>query len=139
MDLDSALGFAAANRRSILITVRRNGRPQSSNIFHVVQGGRLLVSAVVERAKARNAARDPRVSVHVLGPDFWSYAVIEGRAALTPVAAAPDDPTVDALVAYYRAAQGEHPDWAQYRAAMVAEHRLLITVTPEHCYGTLPA
>jgi len=76
--------------------------------------------------------------VHVLGPDFWSYAVIEGQASLTPVARAADDATVDALVEYYRAAQGDHPDWGSYRAAMVGEHRLLITVTPEHCYGALP-
>jgi len=110
VDLAAALDFAAANRRSILVTLRRNGRPQSSNIFHVVRDGLLVISAVAERAKARNAARDPRVSVHVLGPDFWSYAVIEGQASLTPVARAADDATVDALVEYYRAAQGDHPD-----------------------------
>ena len=68
MDLDAALAFAAANRRSILITLRRSGRPRSSNIFHVVGEGCLFISAVAERAKARNAARDNRVSVHVLGP-----------------------------------------------------------------------
>ncbi len=138
VDLDTALDFAAANRRSILITLRRNGRPQSSNIFHVVSDGKLLISAIADRAKAINVGRDPRVSVHVLGPDFWSYVVIEGTATLTPVTTDPDDATADALVAYYRAAQGEHKDWAEYRTAMVREHRLVISVTPEHAYGRLP-
>ncbi|MGF1663680.1 MAG: PPOX class F420-dependent oxidoreductase [Kineosporiaceae bacterium] len=138
MDLDSALSFAADNRRSILLTLRGNGRPQSSNVMHLVRDGRILVSVTDGRAKTRNARRDPRVSLHVLGPDFWSYAVVEGDASLSPVAAAPDDPTVEALVDYYRAAAGEHPDWDEYRAAMVAEGRLLLTVEPTHAYGMLP-
>jgi PPOX class probable F420-dependent enzyme len=138
MDLATALAFAADHRRSILLTLRGNGRPQSSNVMHLVSDGRILVSVTDDRAKTRNARRDPRVSLHVLGPDFWSYAVLEGDAALSPVAAAPDDDTVEALVAYYRAAAGEHPDWDEYRAAMVADRRLLLTIEPTHAYGMLP-
>jgi PPOX class probable F420-dependent enzyme len=138
MDLDTALSFATDNRRSILLTLRGNGRPQSSNVMHLVSDGRILVSVTDDRAKTRNARRDPRVSLHVLGPDFWSYVVVEGDASLSPVAAAPDDDTVEALVGYYRAAAGEHPDWQEYRAAMVADRRLLLTVEPTHAYGMLP-
>jgi PPOX class probable F420-dependent enzyme len=138
MDLDTALAFAADHRRSILLTLRGNGRPQSSNVMHLVSEGRILVSVTDDRAKTRNARRDPRVSLHVLGPDFWSYAVLDGDAALSPVAAAPDDDTVEALVAYYRAAAGEHPDWDEYRATMVADRRLLLTIEPTHAYGMLP-
>lgn len=138
VDLDTALSFAERNRRSILLTLRSNGRPQSSNVMHVVDSGRLLVSVTEDRAKTRNARRDPRVSLHVLGPDFWSYAVIEGDAELSPAAAHPDDATVEALVAYYRAASGEHPDWDEYRSAMVEDRRLLLTVTPSHAYGMIP-
>lgn len=139
MDLDVVVRFATENRRSVLVTIKRDGRPQSSNVMHVVDDGTFLVSVTDDRAKTRNARRDPRVSLHVSAPDFWSYVVVDGRADLTPVAADPGDDTVDALVAYYRAAAGEHPDWDEYRRVMVAEKRLLLRVTPEHAYGMLPS
>jgi len=61
--------------------------------------------------------------------------VVEGTAALTPVAADPQDDTVEQLIAYYRAGNGEHPDWDDYRAAMVADGRLIAAVHPERAYG----
>ena len=138
MDIRTALGFAAAHPRSILITLRRDGRPQSSNVLHVVDGEELLVSVTDDRAKTRNARRDPHVSLHVSSDDFWSYVVIDGDAELTPTAQVPDDATADALVAYYRAGSGEHPDWREYREAMVRDRRLLLRVRPTHAYGVLP-
>ena len=77
-------------------------------------------------------------SLHVTRDDFYAYAVIEGRAELTPVAADPDDATVDELVEYYRAVAGEHPDWDDYRRAMVADGRLVLRLHPERAYGMLP-
>lgn len=138
MELDVAVSFATENRRSVLVTLKRDGRPQSSNVMHVVEDGQFLVSVTDDRAKTRNVRRDPRVSLHVSAPDFWSYVVVEGTADLSPVAASVDDPTVEALVAYYRAAAGEHPDWDDYRRVMVREKRLLLRVTPSHAYGMLP-
>ena len=138
MDIDAALAFAAEHRRSILVTLRRDGRPQSSNVLHVTDGRGLLVSVTDDRAKTRNARRDPRVSLHISSDDFWSYVVIDGDAELTPTAQQPDDDTVEALVAYYRAGGGEHPDWAEYRAAMVREGRLVLRIRPTHAYGMLP-
>lgn len=138
MDLRTALAYATEHRRSVLITLRRDGRPQSSNVMHVVQDGCLVVSVTDDRAKTRNARRDPRVSVHVGAEDFWSYVVVDGTAELTPVARDPRDATVEALVGYYRAAAGEHPDWDEYRDVMVREGRLLLRVHPERAYGMLP-
>ncbi|MFC5381178.1 PPOX class F420-dependent oxidoreductase [Aquipuribacter nitratireducens] len=138
MELPTALAFATEHRRSVLVTLRRDGRPQSSNVMHVVQDGCLVVSVTDDRAKTRNARRDARVSLHVSAPDFWSYVVIDGTAELTPVAADPGDATVEALVGYYRDAAGEHPDWDDYRREMVRERRLLLRVRPEHAYGMLP-
>lgn len=135
MDLDSALSFAAGHRRGVLITLRRDGRPQSSNVLHVVDDGTLLVSVTDDRAKTRNVRRDPRVSLHVSSPDFWSYVVLEGDAELTPVTTSPHDATAEALVAYYRAAAGEHEDWEDYRAAMVRDRRLLLRIAPQRAYG----
>lgn len=138
MDVETAVEFARRRHQGVLVTLRRNGRPQTSNVLFVVLDGRPVLSVTADRAKTHNAERDPRVSLHVLGDDFWSYVVLEGTAGLSPVAASVDDATVDGLVAYYQAAMGEHPNWAEYRAAMVADRRRLLTISADHAYGRLP-
>ncbi|WP_280251603.1 PPOX class F420-dependent oxidoreductase [Nocardia abscessus] len=139
MELAAAVDFARDHRRSVLTTIRRNGRPQLSNVLHVVGAdGRIRISITADRAKYHNLVRDPWAALHVTREDFFAYAVLEGTVELTPVAAAPDDPTVDALVDYYRTATGEHPDWDEYRNAMVTDRRALVLFTPTHAYGMLP-
>jgi PPOX class probable F420-dependent enzyme len=136
MDLDTALDYARTHRRAVLITLKADGRPQSSNVMQWTDAeGVVRVSVTDARAKVRNLRRDPRVSIHVTADDFWSYAVLEGDAELTPVAVDPADPTVDELVAYYRALNGEHPDWDDYRTAMVTDRRLVLRLRPTHAYG----
>ena len=71
------------------------------------------------------------------GDTFWQYLVLDGEADLTPEAAAPDDATVEELISVYRAVQGEHPDWDEYRAAMVSEGRLVIRLRPTYAYGQI--
>jgi PPOX class probable F420-dependent enzyme len=138
MELAAAVAFARDQRRSVLTTIRRNGRPQLSNVLHVVgDDGRIRISITADRAKYHNLVRDPWAALHVTRDDFFAYTVLEGTAELTPVAAAPDDPTVDALVDYYRTATGEHPDWDEYRNAMVTDRRALVLFTPTHAYGML--
>jgi PPOX class probable F420-dependent enzyme len=139
MDLDTALTYSRAHSRAVLITLKSDGRPQSSNVIQWTDDDGLVhVSVTDTRAKVRNLRRDPRVSIHVTADDFWSYVVLEGDAELTPVAASPDDATVDELVAYYRALNGEHPDWDDYRRAMVADQRLVLRLRPSHVYGMTP-
>lgn len=136
MDLDAALDYARAERRCVLVTLKADGRPQTSNVFQWTDAeGVVRISLTDDRAKTRNLRRDPRVSLHLTTEDFWSYVVLEGEADLSPVAAAPDDTTCEELVAYYRAMQGEHPDWDDYRAAMVADRRLVLRVRPTYAYG----
>lgn len=91
-----------------------------------------------DRAKTRNAARDPRVSLQVSSSDFWSYVIAEGEAELSPVTTDPNDATAGALVELYRSLAGEHPDWEDYRAAMIAERRQLLSFAITHAYGQLP-
>jgi hypothetical protein len=74
----------------------------------------------------------------VTAADFWSYVVLEGDADLSPVAAAVDDATVDELVLLYREMVGKHPDWDEYRAAMVADQRLVLRLRPTRAYGMVP-
>jgi PPOX class probable F420-dependent enzyme len=135
---DAALyDLLATARQGVLATLRRDGRPQLSTVTHYFdrQAAQLLVSITDARAKTKNMRRDSRVSVQASSPDGWSYAVAEGRAVLSPVAESPDDATVAALIELYRKIQGEHPDWPEYRAAMVADRRLVLTVEVERVYG----
>jgi PPOX class probable F420-dependent enzyme len=136
MQLHDALEFIRDRRQGVLITLKADGRPQSSNIaFTVGDDDRIRVSITDTRAKTANMRRDPRVSLHVNREDFYAYAVIEADATLTPVAASADDSTVDRLVEYYRAVAGEHPDWDEYRSVMVSDRRVLMTMTVERVYG----
>ena len=136
MELADALAFVRARKNGVLTTIRANGRPQLSNILYVPgDDGVLRISVTDSRAKTKNMRRDPRVSLYVPGDNFWQFVVVEGTAELTPVAADPHDDTVEQLIAYYRAGNGEHSDWDDYRAAMVADGRLIAAVHPERAYG----
>jgi PPOX class probable F420-dependent enzyme len=136
MELKEGLDFVWARKQGVLTTIRTNGRPQLSNILYIPgDDGLLRISITDSRAKTANMRRDPRVSLYVLGDNFWQYVVLEATAELSPVATDPHDDTVEQLIAYYRAGNGEHPDWDDYRAAMVADGRLICTVHPERAYG----
>ncbi len=101
-----------------------------------VDGPTVRVSVVDGRAKVANLRRDPRASLLVTSEDGWSYAVLEGDAQLSPVAHAEDDDTVDELVELFRTIRGEdHPDWPEYRAAMVADARLVLRIRVSRVYG----
>jgi PPOX class probable F420-dependent enzyme len=133
------LEFVARQTWGVLATIRRNGRPHLSNVGYAYDPEQQLfrVSVTADRAKTRYLAADPRVTLHVTSKDFWTWVAVEGTAELTPVAADPHDDTVEELVTYYRAINGEHPDWDEYRAAMVADRRLVVRFRPEHTYGQL--
>lgn len=139
MDLADGIDYIRKHHRGVLVTLKADGRPQLSNISYAADADDpediIRISVTADRAKTVNAARDPRVSLHVTAEDFWSYVVIEGTAELTPPAAAPDDPTVDELIGHYRSLQGEHPDWDEYREAMVRDRRLVLRLHPSRAYG----
>jgi PPOX class probable F420-dependent enzyme len=140
MAFDPALlELFARLRGGSLITLKRDGRPQASVVIHAWDGPTrtVRVSLTDDRAKTRNLRRDPRASYQVVAPDLTAWAVGEGFAQLTPPATDPHDATVEALVDLYRRLAGEHPDWAEYRAAMVADRRVMLTLAFEHVYGGL--
>jgi len=140
MELDTALSFVRDHRNGVLTTLKGDGRPQLSNItYWVTDDGTIVISATGGRAKSNNLQRDGRASLHVTSDDFWSYVVVEADAEVSPVAASPDDAVVDELVEYYRTLSGEHPDWAEYRRAMVADSRLVLRLRPTYAYGMLPS
>ncbi len=140
MELAAALDFAHAHTRSVLTTLRRNGRPQLSNVsYWLAEDGVFRISITADRAKYFNLRREPWAALHITQPDFWAYVVIEGEVELTPVAAERDDATVEELIAHYRGLAGEHPDWDDYRRAMAQDRRVIARIKPTHAYGMLPA
>lgn len=139
MELDDALTFVRRHRNGVLTTIKRDGRPQLSNIVYVTDdAGIIRISVTADRAKTRNAARDRRVSLHVSREDFWAYAVVEGDAELSAVSTEPGDAAGQELADLYRALSGEHPDWDDYFRAMVADRRQVLRLRPTHAYGMIP-
>lgn len=126
VEYSALLEFIRPRHRAVLITTRSDGRPQTSPVTCGVDAdGRIVVSTYPERAKTRNAQREPHVSLCVLS-DEWDgpYVQLDGRAEVLNM---PD--ALDGLVEYFRCISGEHPDWAEYREAMARQNKSLIRVT----------
>jgi len=125
---EELLEFLRPRHHAVLMTTRRDGRPQASpNTCGVDTEGRIVISTYPERAKAMNIRRDPRVSVCVLSDDFGGpWVQVDGVAEVIDL---PD--SIEPLVEYFRVISGEHPDWDEYRQAMRDQGKSLIRVTIE--------
>ncbi|MGH1489937.1 MAG: PPOX class F420-dependent oxidoreductase [Acidimicrobiales bacterium] len=141
MDLSTALPWAAQRSNAVLITIRADGRPQSSDISYWLTDGSepvFEISLTATRAKTVNMRRDPRVVLHITEPSSWSYLSFDGTVELSPPTTEANDATADALVAYYENVAGKaHPDWDEYRAAMIAEQRLIARFRPASVVGQI--
>jgi PPOX class probable F420-dependent enzyme len=124
---EELLAFARPRHHAIVITVRSDGSPQASPVTcGIDEAGRIVIATYPSRAKVRNARRDPRVSVVVLSDDFGdAWVQVDGDAEVIDVPEA-----VEPLVGYYRSVAGEHPDWEEYRAAMLRQGKSLLRVRP---------
>lgn len=128
VDRDALLEFIRPRHHGILITTRRDGRPQTSPVTMGVDAeGRIVVASYPDRAKSRNADRTPQASVCVLSDEFnGEWVQVDGT---IEVVHQPD--AVDGLVDYFRSISGEHPDWAEYRQAMVDQGKVLLRLMIE--------
>jgi len=131
MDISTALTFAASHDRTVLGTRRRDGRPQLSPVNSGVVDGTICISSRAPLAKVRNIRRDPTVSVLIFTEKFFgSWVQIDGQAEIV------DQPeAMELLVTVYRAIAGEHPDWDDYRRAMIRDQRVVIRIRPERASG----
>ena len=120
--------FLAPRHHGVLITTRRDGRPQSSPVTCGVDAeGRIVISTYPQRAKVANVRRDPQVSMCVLSDEFnGAWVHVDGTAEVLDLPEA-----LEPLIDYYRAISGEHPDWDEYREAMVKQGKCLIRVRVE--------
>ena len=128
VERDELLAFLRPRHKALLMTRRGDGGPQLSPVTcGVDEAGRVVVSTYPQRAKVVNARRDPRVSLCVLSDDFdGPWVQVDGAAEVLDL---PD--SVEPLVDYFRAISGEHPDWEEYRQAMVRQGKSLLRVTIE--------
>jgi PPOX class probable F420-dependent enzyme len=126
VDRDALLEFLRPRHRAILVTRRREDGVQLSPVTCGVDAaGRIVVSTYPQRAKVANARRDPAVSVCVLSDDFdGPWVQVDGQAEVLDLPEA-----LEPLVEYYRSISGEHPDWAEYRAAMTRQGKSLLRIT----------
>ena len=136
MELDQAMQHVRSTRNGVLVTHRRDGRAQLSNIIYGVgDDGVIRISITADRAKYKNLRRDPRCELYVPGDNFWKFLVLDADCELSPVAAERDDAAVEELVDLYRAMVGEHPNWDEYRDGMVKDKRLVARLTPSRAVG----
>jgi PPOX class probable F420-dependent enzyme len=126
MDLEQAREFLRANHRAVLATTRADGRPQLSPVTCGVDDAGLVIISTRETAvKTRNLRRNPAASLCVFTDGFFGQWVqVDGTAEIISL---PD--AMDLLIDYYRRISGEHPDWADYRAAMIRERRCVVRIT----------
>jgi PPOX class probable F420-dependent enzyme len=127
MEIAEALDVVRRQHHAVLATLRRDGTPQMSPVSAVADDdGRLLISSRETAVKTRNLLRDPRAFVCVLPDGFFGrWVQVNGDVEVVPLPEA-----MEGLVEYYRLAAGEHPDWDEYRAAMITERRVLLRLTP---------
>jgi len=136
IELAEGLEFAGETREGSLITLRKDGRPQVSLVHHAVVDGTIVFSVLPTRAKVYNLERDDRAVYYVTHEG--SYVSLDGTAEVSPIATELEGPAMDTLINAYRAAAGkEHPDWDEFREAMVREKRRVITVTPTSAVGLI--
>jgi PPOX class probable F420-dependent enzyme len=128
VSLDELLSFVRPRHHMVLVTTRASGAVQMSPLTGGVDAeGRLVISSYPERAKVANARRSPSVSVLVLSDEFGgAWVQIDGSCEVLDLPEA-----LEPLVDYYRAISGEHPDWDEYREAMLKQGKCLLRVTPE--------
>lgn len=126
VEREQLLEFVRPRHHGVLLTFRRDGRPQSSLVtMGVSSDGHIVVSSYPERAKVLNLRRDPRASIVVMSDDFGGeWVQIDGAAEVVDL---PD--ALDGLVDYFRQISGEHPDWDEYRAAMSHQGKCLIRLS----------
>jgi len=132
MEISAAIDYVRTQHHAVLSTLKADGTPQLSPVtVGIDNDGHVIISTRQAAYKVRHIRRDPRVWLCGL-PDafFGRWVQIEGTAQIVELPEAKDG-----LVDYYRSISGEHPDWDDYRAAMVADGRLIAAVHPERAYG----
>ena len=138
MELDRATKWAKDTHHGVLITLRKDGRSQSSDISYAFINGKFCISATESRAKTINLLRDKRAVLHVTSPETWSYISFDGTAEISETAKLPNDAVCNELAKVFTEIQKkQHPDWDEFNEAMINDKRLVIRFVPQHAVGQI--
>ena len=138
MALENAISWASTIHHGVLITLRKDGRPQSSDIAYAVIDEKFCISATATRAKTNNLLRDNRAVLHITSPETWSYISFDGVAEITQTAQQSEDPVCKELASVFTAIQKkQHPDWEEFNQAMINDKRLVIRFVPNSAVGQI--
>jgi PPOX class probable F420-dependent enzyme len=130
MNREQALDYLKRNHRGVLTTLKKDGRPQLSNIGYLLDDdGKIKISTTAARFKVRNLQRDPRASLLALGDNWYEYIVAEGTAEVSP-----EGQLVELRRLYEGIAGKPHPNWQEYDEAMIRDHRVIISISIEKLY-----
>ena len=130
MNQDQAMEYVAANHRGVLATLKRDGRPQMSHVVYMLdEDGLIKISVTRDRAKVRNVLRDDRVSLSIIGDNWYRYVVVEGKAHIVE-----NDVLPLLRHVYIGTAAKEHPNWQEFDEAMVREQRVVMAVSIDRLY-----
>lgn len=138
MDLNDAVNWAKDTHHGILITLRKDGRPQSSDIAYAIIDGKFCISATRSRAKTINLLKDNRAVLHITSPETWSYISFDGSAEITETAKVATDNVCQELANVFSAIQKkDHPNWDEFNQAMIEDKRLVIRFVPATAVGQI--
>jgi PPOX class probable F420-dependent enzyme len=130
MNRKEAMEFVTANSRGVIATIKRNGRPQLSHILYTLDDdGLIKISVTEDRAKTKNARRDPRVSLNIVGDNWFQYVVIEGTATFID-----ENPLPELRRVFERISGSPHPNWDEFDQAMTSEKRLVMAISIDRLY-----
>ena len=137
MDLDKAITWASTTHHGVLITLRKDGRPQSSDIAYTVIE-EVLHFRYGNKSKTINLLRDNRAVLHITSPETWSYISFDGIAEITQTAQQPEDSVCKELAKVFTAIQKkQHPNWDEFNQAMINDKRLVIRFVPDSAVGQI--
>ncbi len=136
MDPALAETLIKARNPGVLVTLRKNGRPQMSNIVYTYDEGVARVSVTATRAKTANIRRDSRCTLYVPSDSFWEFVVADGEATLTDITTTPGDAAgLELLEVWEKVTGDKHPDPSEFHEAMVADERSVVRLKIDHVYG----
>ncbi|MFT6803888.1 MAG: PPOX class probable F420-dependent enzyme [Nitriliruptoraceae bacterium] len=137
VQIDDARRFVQGRTSGALAVVDGDGYPHVSQVAFVWDHDMIRISVTQGRVKTRLLRAHPKATLHVLGDDVWHWVSLVGDVTLSAIATSPDDPTCDELLRTYEAVAGAHDDPDEFRAAMVADHRVVLRLDVQQVYGQL--
>ncbi|MGH9288408.1 MAG: PPOX class F420-dependent oxidoreductase [Acidimicrobiales bacterium] len=134
MDVATAVAFIRQHHRAVLATTRADGTTQLSPVTPGVDDqDRVEISTRETAYKVRHLRARPYAALCAFTERFFGeWVQVEGP---VEVVSLPD--AMEPLVEYYRRISGEHPDWADYRAVMERDRRVILRLTVERAGPTV--